>query len=55
MGAYKLPAKVKLVMGLLGANREILKRTRVILGERFGAGGRGHGPHPLHLDPLLLR
>jgi uncharacterized protein DUF4416 len=37
MGAYKLPAKVKLVVGLLGANPEIIKRSRVLLGERFGA------------------
>lgn len=36
MGAYKTPAKVKLVVGLLGADPEILKRAREILLARFG-------------------
>lgn len=36
MGAYKTPAKVKLVVGLLGADPEILKRAREILLVRFG-------------------
>jgi hypothetical protein len=46
MGAYKLPAKVKLVMGLLGANPEILKRVRILLGERFGAEEEVMAPIP---------
>jgi hypothetical protein len=46
MGAYKLPAKVKLVMGLLGANPEILKRTRVLLAGRFGVEEEVMAPIP---------
>lgn len=37
MGAYKLPAKVKLVVGLLGADQDILKRARTLLTGKFGA------------------
>ncbi|MDB5046951.1 MAG: hypothetical protein JWO30_22 [Fibrobacteres bacterium] len=36
MGAYKTPAKVKLVVGLLGADLEILKQARTVLLEKFG-------------------
>jgi hypothetical protein len=36
LGAYKFPAKVKLVVGLLAAEPEILKRAREILGAKFG-------------------
>jgi hypothetical protein len=36
LGAYKTPAKVKLVVGLLGADPEILKKAREILTSRFG-------------------
>ncbi|MEO7424680.1 MAG: DUF4416 family protein [Fibrobacteria bacterium] len=36
MGAYKVPAKVKLVIGLLGADCEILGRARAILTEHYG-------------------
>ena len=37
MGAYKLPAKVKLVVGLLAASPEILKAARTVLAGKFGA------------------
>lgn len=37
MGQYKVPAKVKLIIGLLGADLEILKTARARLLEKFGA------------------
>lgn len=46
MGACKIPAKVKLVIGLLGADPEILKRARVLLGGRFGAEEEVMAPIP---------
>lgn len=36
MGSYKYPPLVKLVVGMLGADREILETARGILRERFG-------------------
>jgi hypothetical protein len=36
MGAYKTPAKVKLVVGLLGQDREFLERARAPLRDKFG-------------------
>ena len=36
MGNYKVPARVKLIIGLLGANQEILIATRKKLAEKFG-------------------
>jgi hypothetical protein len=36
LGAYKTPANVKLVVGLLGSDLEILKRIREILTRKFG-------------------
>jgi hypothetical protein len=36
MGRIRTPAKVKLVVGLLGRDREILQISREILKERFG-------------------
>lgn len=36
MGTCKIPAKVKLIMGLLGENREILKEIRETLSARLG-------------------
>lgn len=36
MGGYKTPSKVKLVVGFLAADREILDSSRNILRERFG-------------------
>lgn len=46
MGACKLPAKVKLVIGLLGTGPEIIQRTRIILGGRFGAEEEVLSPIP---------
>lgn len=46
MGACKLPAKVKLVMGLLGADPEILKRARDRLSGRFGLEEEVMAPIP---------
>ncbi|MDB5103314.1 MAG: hypothetical protein JWP91_1003 [Fibrobacteres bacterium] len=46
MGAYKIPAKVKLVVGLLGGNPEILKRTRELLRARFGVEEEIMAPIP---------
>ena len=37
MGRYKYPAKVKLVMGLLGAGRENLESARLLLTELYGS------------------
>jgi hypothetical protein len=46
LGAYKLPAKVKLVVGLLGADPEILNRTRAILTGKFGVEEEAMIPIP---------
>ena len=45
MGAYKSPAKVKLVVGMLGSDREILDRARKIL---LGI----YGPEEEIMDPI---
>ncbi len=36
MGQYKVPAPVKLVIGLLGANPQILKTARMLLMDKYG-------------------
>ncbi len=36
MGQYKVPAPVKLVIGLLGANPQILKTARMLLRDKYG-------------------
>jgi len=46
VGAYKIPAKVKLVVGLLGENQEILKRARALLAEKFGVEEEVMAPIP---------
>jgi hypothetical protein len=46
LGAYKIPAKVKLVVGLLGADPEILTRARAILAGKFGLEEEAMPPIP---------
>lgn len=46
MGACKFPVKVKLVIGLLGADPEILIRARTLLRGRFGAEEEAMAPIP---------
>lgn len=46
MGTYKIPAKVKLVVGLLGADQEILKRALSILAVKFGVEEEAMPPIP---------
>lgn len=46
MGAYKPPVPVKLVVGLLGADPEILKQAQIRLRERFGAEEETMPPIP---------
>ncbi len=46
MGAYKIPAKVKLVIALLGADQEVLARARTVLLEKFGPEEHALPPIP---------
>lgn len=46
MGSYKYPSQVKLVVGMLGADREILERARGILRDRFGPEEEVMAPIP---------
>src|SRR5690606_9713362 len=46
MGSYKYPSQVKLVVGLLGADLEILASARGILRERFGTEEEVMAPIP---------
>src|SRR5690349_8137641 len=46
MGKIHIPAKVKLIVGLLGHDREILKIAREILKARFGPEEEAMDPIP---------
>jgi hypothetical protein len=46
LGAYKIPANVKLIVGLLGSDLEILKRVREILTGKFGPEEEALPPIP---------